>query len=103
MSQDYKTERTYPIIKNFNAIQTWTEVILPSKGKVITVGSEQHDIYVSFEGTEGQATTGVNKLFIKSGGYMSIKLGRGTNQHKTFQVATKSSSSAEVTVIIEEN
>jgi hypothetical protein len=102
MSQDYKTERTYPIIKNFNAVQTWTEVILPSKGKVITVGCEQHDIYVSFEGTEGQSTTGVNKLFIKSGGYMSISIGRGSNLHNTFQVATKSSSSAEVTVIIEE-
>jgi len=103
MSQDYTTERTYPIIKNFNAIQTWTEVLLPSKGRIITVGSEQHDIYVSFEGTEGQATTGVNKLFIKSGGYMSIRIGRGTNQHNTFQVATKSASSSEVTVIIEEN
>ena len=102
MAQDFHTERTYPIIKNFSAVQTWTDVILPSKGKVITVGCEQHDIYVSFEGTEGQGTSGVNKLFIKSGGYMSIKLGRGTNLHNTFQVATKSSASAEVTVIIEE-
>ena len=62
MSQDYKTERTYPIIKNFNAVQTWTEVIMPSKGKVITVGCEQHDIYVSFEGTEGQGTSGKSVL-----------------------------------------
>lgn len=103
MAQDYSQERTYPIIKNFSAVQTWTEVSLPSKGKVITVGCEQHDIYFSFEGTEGGAIAATNKVFIKSGGYMSVKLGRGTNQHNSLQIATKSSSSAVVTVIIEEN
>lgn len=102
MAQNYRTVNTYPSIKNFNAIQTWTDVTLPSKGKVVTVGCEQHDIYVSFEGTEGGGTTGVNKLFIKSGGYMAINMGRGTNQHSSIQIATKSSSSATVTVIFEE-
>lgn len=102
MAQNYRTVNTYPSIKNFNAIQTWTDVTLPSKGKVVTVGCEQHDIYVSFEGTEGGGTTGVNKLFIKAGGYMAINMGRGTNQHSSIQIATKSSSSATVTVIFEE-
>lgn len=102
MAQNYRTVNTYPAIKNFNAIQTWTDVTLPSKGKVVTVGCEQHDIYVSFEGTEGGGTAGVNKLFIKAGGYIAINMGRGTNQHSSIQIATKSSSSAEVTVIFEE-
>ena len=103
MSQDYRSINTYPIIRNFNAIQTWTAVNLPSKANiVITVGCEQHDIFISFEGTDGGSTTGVHKIFIKSGGYMSINRGRGNNQHDTIYIATKSSSSAEVTVILEE-
>ena len=61
MAQDYSRERNYPIIKNFSAVQTWTEVKMPSKAKVVTIGSED-DIYVSFEGTEGGSYTGVNKL-----------------------------------------
>lgn len=102
MSQDYRQLNVFPIIKNFNAIQTWTDVIVPPKGRIVTIGSEQHDIYVSVEGTEGGGTGGVNKMFIKAGGYVVFNLGRGTNQHDTMQIATKSSSSAEVTVIIEE-
>ena len=102
MSQDYSGQRIFPAIKNFSAIPTWTDVVLPPKGKIVTVGSEAHDIYVSFEGTEGGGTAGVNKLFIKSGGYIQINMGRGTNNHNTIQIATKSSSSAEVTVILEE-
>lgn len=102
MSQDYKSLNTFPIIRNFNAVQTWTDVVLPGKTRTITVGCEQHDIFVSFEGTDGGSTTGVHKIFIKSGGYMSISRGRGTNQNSTIQVATKSSSSAEVTLIFEE-
>lgn len=102
MSQDYRSINTYPIIRNFNAIQTWTAVNLPSKAYVLTVGCEQHDIYVSFEGTDGGSITGINKVFIKAGGYMAINRGRGNNQHDTMYIATKSSSSAEVTVIMEE-
>jgi hypothetical protein len=102
MSENYKGLNTFPIIRNFNAIQTWTNVSLPGKAIMITVGCEQHDIYVSFEGTEGGATSGVHKIFIKAGGYMSINRGRGTNQHSNIQIATKSSSSAEVTLIFEE-
>lgn len=102
MSQDYRQLNVFPIIKNFNAIQTWTDVTVPPKGRILTIGCEQHDIYVSVEGTEGGATLGVNKMFIKAGGYVVFNLGRGTNQHDTMQIATKSSSSAEVTVIIEE-
>lgn len=102
MSQDYTSLNSYPIIRNFNAIQTWTQILLPTKGRVITVGCEQHDIYVSFEGTDGGSVTGINKVFIKSGGYMAINRGRGNNQHNSIYIATKSSSSAEVTVILEE-
>ena len=102
MSYDYSSNKLYPAIKNLTASPTWTDIVLPPKGKVITVGSESHDLYVSFEGTEGGGTAGVNKLFIKGGGYMAINMGRGTNQHNKIQIATKSSSSAEVTVILEE-
>lgn len=102
MSVNLRSENTYPIIKNFTAVQTWTEVLLPSKAQIMTVGCEQHDIYVSFTGTEGGAIAGVDKVFIKSHGYLAIKRGQGTNQHDTIYVATKSSSSAEVTLILEE-
>ena len=102
MSQDYKTLNTYPIIKNFSAVQTWTEVILPSKAVKLTVGCEQHDIYVSFTGSEGGSVVGVDKIFIKGGGYMELNRGRGSYQHSIIYIATKSSSSGEVTVILEE-
>lgn len=102
MSQDYKTLNTYPIIKNFSAVQTWTEVLLPSKAYRLTVGCEQHDIYVSFTGSEGGSVVGIDKVFIKAGGYMELTRGRGSNQHSIIYIATKSSSSAEVTVILEE-
>ena len=74
MSQDYRQLNVFPIIKNFNAIQTWTDVIVPPKGRIVTIGCEQHDIYVSVEGTEGGATAGVNKMFIKAGGYVVFNL-----------------------------
>lgn len=83
-------------------MQTWTEVNLPSKGRLVTVGCEAGDVYVSMEAVEGGSTSGVNKLFIKSGGYMMIDMGRGTNNLSSIQIATKTLSSAEVTVIIEE-
>ena len=102
MSVDLRSVDTYPIVKNFSAVQTWTEVELPSKGQIITVGCEQHDIYFSFSGTHGGSTSGVDKVFIKSGGFFEIKRGRGTNQHDKIYIATKSSSSAEVTIILEE-
>ena len=102
MSQDYKSLNTFPIIRNFNAVQTWTNVVLPGKTRTITVGCENHDIVVSFEGTDGGSTTGVHKIFIKSGGYMTISRGRGTNQNSTIQVATNTATSAEVTLIFEE-
>lgn len=102
MSQDYKSLNTYPIIKNFSAVQTWTEVILPSKAYKLTVGCEQHDIYVSFTGVDGGSIVGVDKLFIKSGGYVELVRGRGSNQHNSIYIATKSSSSGEITVILEE-
>lgn len=102
MSINYKSLNTYPIIKNFTAVQTWTEVELPSKAFTVTIGCEQHDIYVSFTGTDGGAIAGVDKIFIKAGGYMALNMGRGSNQHTKVYVATKSSSSAEVTIIMEE-
>jgi len=102
VSQDYSRINIYPIIKNFSSVQTWTEVDLPSKGRIVTVGCESGDIYVSLEGVEGGSTSGVNKLFIKSGGYMMLDMGRGTNNLYSIQIATKTLSSAIVTVIIEE-
>jgi len=102
VSQDYSRINIYPIIKNFSSVQTWTEVDLPSKGRIVTVGCESGDIYVSLEGSEGGSTSGVNKLFIKSGGYMMLDMGRGTNNLYSIQIATKTLSSAIVTVIIEE-
>jgi len=101
MSVSYQSQNTYPMVKNFTAVQTWTQVILPSKGRIITIGAE-HDIYVSFEGTDGGTTTGINKLFIKAGGYMALNRGVGNNQHNSVYVATKASSSAEITLILEE-
>lgn len=102
MAQSYQSISTFPIIKTFTANQTWTDITIPPKGRTITFGCETDDIFVSVEGTEGGATTGVGKAFVHSAGYLAIKKGRGTNQHNTFQVATKSASSAEVTIIIEE-
>ena len=102
MSQNYISLNLFPIIRNFNALQTWTDVVLPGKCRVITVGCEQHDIFVSFEGTDGGATAGVHKIFIKAGGYMVLNRGRGNNQNSSIQIATKSASSAEVTLIMEE-
>lgn len=102
MSVDLKGVNTFPIIRNITAIQTWTEVVLPPKGVLLTVGSEQHDIYVSFEGVDGATVAGVHKVFIKGGGYLAMNRGKGTNQHKKVYVATKSSSTGEVTIILEE-
>jgi len=102
MSVNLKAVNIYPIIKNFTAVQTWTEVNLPSKGVILTIGCEQHDIYFSFTGTDGGGIAGVDKVFIKSGGYFAINMGKGTNQYSNVYIASKSSASAEVTVTIEE-
>ena len=102
MAQNYQTINLFPFIKNFSIGETWTEITFPPKGKVVTVGCEQHDMYVAFEGTEGGATSSTDKVFIKAGGYMQFKLGRGNNNRNQMQVATKSASTATVTVIVEE-
>lgn len=102
MSQDYKSLNQFPIIRNFTANQTWTDVVLPGKAKHITVGCETADIFVTFEGVEGGSTSGTHKMFIRSGGYVAIAKGRGTNQNNSIQVATQTASSAEVTMIFEE-
>lgn len=101
MAENFRTERNFPVIKNFGVTDTWTEVLLPSKAKIITIGSED-DIYVSFEGIEGGAYTNTNKMFIKADGYMALNLGRGTNQHNSIYICSKSSS-ADITIIFEEN
>lgn len=102
MSVDLKGQDSYPLIKNVTAVQTWLEVILPSKASIITIGSEDKDLYVSFTGTDGGSLAGIDKAFIKRNGYLSINRGRGTNQHSSIFVAVATGTTATVVVILEE-
>ena len=52
-------------------------------------------------GTDGQIL-GNDKVFIGGAGYMQVVLGRGKNRSDALYIATKSSSSADVTLIFEE-
>ena len=65
MSVDLKGQDTYPVIKNITAVQTWVEILLPSKAFTITIGSDDQDLFVSFTGTDGGSLAGVDKAFIK--------------------------------------
>ena len=102
MSLDLKNLDTYPIIKNVTAVQTWLEIILPSKAFTITLGSDDQDLFVSFTGTDGGSLVGVDKAFIKRDGYLSITRGRGTNQHVSIFVAVATGTTATVVLILEE-
>lgn len=101
MSLDLQSANLYPIVKVFTANQTATEVLLPKTALKVTIGCEQHDIYWSQVGTDGQIL-GNDKAFIGGAGYMQIVLGRGKNRSDALYIATKSSSSADVTLIFEE-
>ena len=102
MSVDLKGQDTYPVIKNITAVQTWVEILLPSKAFTITIGSDDQDLFVSFTGTDGGSLAGVDKAFIKRDGYLSITRGRGTNQHSSIFVAVATGTTATVIVILEE-
>jgi hypothetical protein len=101
MSLDYRSENLYPIVKTFTATQTATEVQIPKTCLKVTIGCEQHEIYWSQVGEDGQLL-GANKAFIDGGAYMQVTLGRGKNRSSSIYIATKSSSSALVTLIFEE-
>jgi hypothetical protein len=101
MALDLRGERAACFVRTFTANQTATEIQIPAIATTVTIGCENHSIYWSHEGTEGQ-TLGANKDFIAGGAKMAIKAGRGRNKMDTIYIATKSSSSATVTLIFEE-
>lgn len=101
MSLDLRATNLYPIVKTFTANQTATQVLLPKTARKITIGCEQHEIFFSQIGTDG-VVLGADKAFITGGAYLQIDLGKGSNRSNALYIATKSSSSALVTLIFEE-
>lgn len=101
MSLDLRSDNRACFVKVFTAYQTATQILIPSIAATVTIGCEQHDIYWSNEGTDGQVL-GVNKDWLSSGAKIAIKPGRGKNKMNSIYIATKSSSSASVTLIFEE-
>ena len=101
MSLDLRSDKRACFVKVFTANQTATEILIPAIAATVTIGCEQHEIYWSNEGTDGQAL-GSNKDWITNGAKIAIKPGRGKNKMNAIYIATKSSTSAEVTLIFEE-
>jgi len=101
MSIDLSSQTKALFVKTFTANQTATEIILPRNTNTVTIGCEQHDIYWSHEGTHGQAL-GADKDWLTGGAKQAVKVGRGKNRTNQIYIATKSSSSALVTLIFEE-
>jgi len=101
MSIDLRSQTQALFVKTFTANQTATEIILPRNTNTVTIGCEQHDIYWSHEGTHGQAL-GADKDWLTGGAKQAVKVGRGKNRTNQIYIATKSSSSALVTLIFEE-
>ena len=101
MSIDLRNQNQSTFVKTFTANQTATEIHLPSISNTVTIGCEQHEIYWSHTGTDG-VILGADKDWIAGGAKQQIKTGRGKNRMNTIYIATKSSSSAIVTLIFEE-
>jgi len=101
MSIDLSSQTKALFVKTFTANQTATEITLPRNTNTVTIGCEQHDIYWSHEGTHGQVL-GADKDWLTGGAKQAIKVGRGKNRTNQIYIATKSSSSALVTLIFEE-
>jgi len=101
MSIDLSSQTKALFVKIFTANQTATEITLPRNTNTVTIGCEQHDIYWSHEGTHGQAL-GADKDWLTGGAKQAVKVGRGKNRTNQIYIATKSSSSALVTLIFEE-
>jgi hypothetical protein len=101
MSIDLRSETRALFVRTFTANQTATEIILPPIANTVTIGCEQHEIYWSHEGTHGQVL-GANKDWLVGGSKQQVKVGRGKNRTNRIYIATKSSSSALVTLIFEE-
>jgi len=101
MSIDLSSQTKALFVKTFTANQTATEIILPRNTNTVTIGCEQHEIYWSHEGTHGQAL-GADKDWLTGGSKQAVKVGRGKNRTNQIYIATKSSSSALVTLIFEE-
>jgi len=101
MSIDLRSETRALFVRVFTANQTATEIILPPIANTVTIGCEQHEIYWSHEGTHGQVL-GTNKDWLAGGSKQQVKVGRGSNRTNRIYIATKSSSTADVTLIFEE-
>lgn len=101
MSLDLQSSNTYPKVKVFTANQTATEIKLPKTARKVTIGCDQHEIHWSDTGTDG-VILGNDKVPLPAGSYMQVHLAKGRNRSPNIYIATKSSSSADVVLIFEE-
>ena len=89
---------TGPIHTIGSVNQNATEILLPPRAKKITMGSVDAALYVSFNGTEGEALTSDGSAFTVANNYFSMELPHGEN---TIYVCRQSVGTTTVVIILE--
>lgn len=104
MSVDFSDVEIYPSFLTFNvssSANVATEVILPSRAKLVQVGSESGALFLSHTGTDNVALSVTNRGFIPTNNMLQFRLGTGTHRLSTLFIAGQSGSE-KVVVIVEE-
>ena len=75
------------------------EVIYPSETKRISIGSENHELYISFSYEDGDATSLVDTVFVPKKNLYTMTVPNGTN---SVFVVSKSGTATNVVFVMEE-
>jgi hypothetical protein len=101
MSEAIQADK-YPFFFNFTASTTTTEVQLPNTCRRVTIGCENHKLYISRNGaTDGGSLTS-NRAFVPSGNYITLSLGKGKERAESIFISTSGAGSADVSLVLEE-
>lgn len=92
----------YPFFYNFTGGTTTTEVQIPNTCRRITIGSENHKIYICRNGATDGGAVPSNRLFVPAGNYITLSLGKGKERAETVYIAASSSSNADISIVLEE-
>jgi len=86
MSVDLTGVKQFPHIRAVSATTNNTEIVLPPRTKVVTVGTKTGDCVFAYEGVDN-GTPSNNAAFVANYGYVATKYGRGKDRPTSLYVA----------------
>tara|TARA_R110000744_G_scaffold17257_2_gene46925 strand:+ start:222 stop:527 length:306 start_codon:yes stop_codon:yes gene_type:complete len=91
----------FPYFYNFTVTANMTQIKIPNSARRVTIGSQDHQLYLATNGAADGESPPTHKAFIPKSNYLSINMGRGNNRNSYIYVSS-AATSAEVSLILEE-